>query len=384
MKRIRCIYPVFASVSGASYACQEILDSMMLDGISVALHCVAADKRMARDFYFLTLPGGAQSVGYRLCSNDFLVRLTEWRYLSSLSGAEVAYIWPGTQLATFQKAKSKGCVVVAENINTHQSTSMNILDREYKRLGLVPTHGISERSGADESAKLDYVDYVFSPSPAVTQSLIDADVGIERIISCSYGLSESDLADPRSVDGPVGSDEFVAIFVGRIGIRKGAHLLLDYWVKSGVRGRLKLVGNIEADARSLVEPYLGRPDIQHIGYCGDLRPIYKAADVFLFPSLEEGSPLVTYLSLGAGLPSVVSPMGAGGVVRDGVDGVVLEPHDEEGWIVALRSMAADAEFRARLGNNARSHAEEYLWDRVGKRRLDALRQRIESTGGELR
>lgn len=381
MQRIYAVYPVYAATSGASYACQRILEAMDLSGVAMALYCVAADKHMNRHYHRLTLPGWARSIGYRLLSNDFLVKLTEWRYLSSLTRDEVAYIWPGTQLATFQKAKLKGCVVVAENINTHQSASRRILDQEYKRLGLVPTHGISEQNGAVESEKLEYVDYVFSPSPAVTQSLMDANIGLEKIIPCSYGLSESDLIDSSSADRSARDSKFVAIFVGRIGIRKGVHLLLDYWVKSGVQGTLKLVGNIEADARHLIEPYLARPDIQHVGYCKDLRPLYQEADVFLFPSLEEGSPLVTYLSLGAGLPAVVSPMGAGGVIRDGIDGVVLEPVDEEGWIAALRNMVSDPRYRARLGENARSNAEEYLWDRVGKRRLDALNQRIGSLGG---
>lgn len=330
----------------------------------------------------VTLPGWAHAVGYRTISERMLAAVTEWRFLSALSRRDVAYIWPGTQLTTFQRAKSKGCIVVAENINTHQLTSKRILDQEYKRLGMAPTHGIGEQNGAIESSKLDYADYVFSPSPSVMQSLIDASVNPEKIIPCSYGLSESDLLDARPDGRSANDDKFVAVFVGRIGIRKGVHLLLDYWVKSGVQGTLKLVGNIEADARHLVEPYLGRPDIQHIGYCRDLGPIYRDADVFLFPSLEEGSPLVTYMAIGAGLPSVVSPMGAGGAIRDGIDGVVVEPHDVEGWVAALRTLAADPEYRAQLGNNARSNAGEYLWDKVGKRRLDALRQRIDSMGGE--
>ena len=44
-----------------------------------------------------------------------------------------------------------------------------------------------------------------------------------------------------------------------------------------------------------------------------------AADVFVFPSLFEGSAVVTYEALACGLPSIVTP-NAGSVVRDGVDG----------------------------------------------------------------
>ena len=47
-----------------------------------------------------------------------------------------------------------------------------------------------------------------------------------------------------------------------------------------------------------------------------------AADVFVFPSLFEGSAVVTYEALACGLPSVVTPS-AGSVVRDGAEGFLV-------------------------------------------------------------
>ena len=51
-----------------------------------------------------------------------------------------------------------------------------------------------------------------------------------------------------------------------------------------------------------------------------------AADVFAFPSLFEGSAVVTYEALACGLPSVVTPE-SGSVARDGVDGFVVPSGD---------------------------------------------------------
>ena len=53
-----------------------------------------------------------------------------------------------------------------------------------------------------------------------------------------------------------------------------------------------------------------------------------AADVFVFPSLFEGSAVVTYEALACGLPCVVTPE-AGSVVRDGVEGLVVPSADVE-------------------------------------------------------
>lgn len=378
---MHAVYPVFSATSGASYACQQLLLAMAQADLHARLYCVAADRALEGPLHRVTLPSWAHGIGYRICSSGFLVAATERRFLSSLTGKDIAYIWPATSLSTFRKAKETGCVVVAENINTHQTTSKRILDTEYRRLGLTPSHGITDADGAMESAKLEYVDHVFSPSPCVTASLLEAGIARERIISSSYGLGESDILQEPFTNRVKDKQGITAIFVGRIGIRKGAHLLLDYWVKSGVKGALKLVGNIEANAHHLIEPYLSRPDIEHVGFCNDLRPIYRDADLFLFPSLEEGSPLVTYLCLGAGLPSIVSPMGGGGVIRDGVDGIVLDPHDEEGWVAALRSIANDVEMRAAYGRNSYESSADYTWNKVGARRWQALSQGIRSPRG---
>ena len=69
-----------------------------------------------------------------------------------------------------------------------------------------------------------------------------------------------------------------------------------------------------------------------------------AADVFVFPSLFEGSAVVTYEALACGLPCVVTPS-AGSVVRDGVEGFLVPagrrssrwPNGWSGWATTRRS-----------------------------------------------
>jgi len=234
------------------------------------------------------------------------------------------------------------------------------------------THGINEKLIAIERAQLELVDYVFSPSSEVTRSLLGANVPAEKLIKTSYGLSEKSILTPQEIANRDRRSDLTAIFVGRIGIRKGVHLLLDYWVKSGVKGKLKLVGEIEPSARHLVEPYLNRHDIEHVPFTDDLRSVYLNADVFLFPSLEEGSPLVTYLALGAGLPSIVSPMGGGGIINHGYEGLVIDAHNADAWIDSIRKVFLNSEFRLSLSSIAYKKAEEYLWSNVGRCRAESL------------
>ena len=372
--RLNTISPDYISSDGGpSYACQSLLEGMSAAGLDVSLYGVSCENVGYKPFFRLSMPLWAKPIGYKLFSEDTWKKYTEWRYLRSLQDGDLAYLWPGTSIDTYRAIKSSGHVLLTENVNTHQATCKKILDAEYQRLGLIPDHGIGERRIAEEFKRLELVDYVFSPSPEVTKSLLSAEVPNEKIIQTSYGCYENSILLPEEVTSRANRTDLTAIFVGRLGIRKGVHLLLDYWTKAGVKGKLKLVGNIEPSARHLIEPYLGRHGIEHVPFTLDLRSLYLDADVFLFPSLEEGSPLVTYLALGAGLPSIVSPMGGGGIINDGFEGLVLDPHDADAWIDSIRKIFSDAELRLKISTNAYSKSSEYLWSNVGRRRVESLR-----------
>lgn len=380
--RINTICPGYiSSLGGPSYVCNSLLEAMSASGFDVCLYCVSSDNSAHKPFHRPSMPLWAKKIGYRLFSEDTWGKYTEWRYLRSFEDQDLAYIWNFTSIDTYRAIKSSGHIILAENVNTHQATSREILDAEYRRLGLRPTHGIDEESIAKECAKLELADYVFSPSMEVTKSLLAANVASEKIIPSSFGIGKENILLPEEVASRAGKTDLTAIFVGRIGIRKGVHLLLEYWVKAGIKGKLKLVGNIEPSASHLVEPYLNRHGIEHVPFTNNLRPVYLNADVFLFPSLEEGSPLVTYLALGAGLPSIVSPMGGGGVIGDGHEGLVVEPHDADRWVDSMRKLFSDHEFRFKLSSNAYNKAEEYLWSNVGRRRGESLLETLADRTG---
>ena len=381
---INTVYATHISKSGVCYACQSILESMQAVDIDVRLFCVSADSDVhIRPFHRFSLPLWAKPLGYKLIPVGLWERYTEWRYQRSFNGQQIAYLWPSTSIDTFRFAKSNGHILLTESINTHQATGKQILDAEYSRLGLMPMHGIDEKGICEENAKLELADYIFSPSEQVSKSLLNANVPREKIIASSYGLDSAHILLPEQVSARTQkkNTELTAIFVGRIGIRKGVHLLLEYWAKAGINGKLKLIGNIEQGARPLVEPYLIRHDIEHIPFTGDLESLYLNADIFLLPSLEEGSPLVTYLALGAGLPSIVSPMGGGGIINHGCEGLIVNPHDADGWIDAIRKLFSDAELRMKLSRNAFNRAGEYLWSNVGRQRRELLLAAMDSRVG---
>ena len=106
------------------------------------------------------------------------------------------------------------------------------------------------------------------------------------------------------------------------------------------------------------------------------------ADAFVFPSLEEGGPQVTYEAAGHALPLVVTPMG-GGRIADDSNAIIIEPGDADALATALTRLAQDGDLRSRLGAAARMAAPQYDWRAVARQRLtglmDAVRERHTST-----
>lgn len=375
--RIAAFYPNYFHIGGIAYAALSVIEAMQCKQANVSIMGIASGNDASKKSYYKNaIPSWLKSIAYRFLSETKIKAIAEFRFAQSLNPSDIAYIWPPGSLKLHKKLHTNGHKIIAEFVNTHQATSKPILDAEYARLGLQPNHGITAEYAKDDSARAMLADYIFSCSPNVTASLIAVEVPASKILETTYGLRDSEVFQGHELAERSKTEEITAIFVGSIGVRKAPHLILDYWCQANIKGKLKLVGDIQPEVRPIIEPYLKRADIEHVPYVKDLRLIYKEADVFLLASLEEGSPLVTYLALGAGLPCIVSPMGGGGVIEHGKEGFVIDPFDAKTWIESLRKIAEDISMREMLSKNAHTKAAQYVWSKVGYQRTQSLLARL--------
>ncbi len=83
------------------------------------------------------------------------------------------------------------------------------------------------------------------------------------------------------------------------------------------------------------------------------------ADVFVLPSYLEGQPIAILEAMAAGLPVVGSAVGAvPDLVRDGIEGRVVEPGDVEALAEALADLIGDPARRAAMARAIRARAEQ--------------------------
>jgi len=161
------------------------------------------------------------------------------------------------------------------------------------------------------------------------------------------------------------------LFAGGISQRKGIKYLLEAWRRIRRPGwRLQLLGPLPPHAAPL-EPYLEL--VEPLGRVShaEMPARMAAADVFVFPSLFEGSAVVTYEALACGLPSVVTP-DAGSVVRDGLEGFIVPPRDVEALAARMKQLGDDPDLRAHMAGAARSRALAFDWPRYHEALVDVV------------
>jgi glycosyltransferase involved in cell wall biosynthesis len=348
---------------------------MRSQDLEVDLYVPSSDRDGRRSFTHDAVPPWLKAGCYRLNRSGAVAMLALRRqFRRALKRADVAYIWAATPEAFYLDVKSSGLPPFVERMNCHRATSVPILDEAYRRAGLPPAHGISAASLLEERRKLALADWIFAPSPLVVKSLLDEGHPPEKVLATSYGWSPERMTAERN-RAEVDVRPRI-LFVGTLNIRKGAHLLLNRWAAAEIDGCLDLCGQVTDEIRRVAGQHLQRPDVKFHGHVPNIAQAYADSDVFAFPTFEEGGPLVTYEAAAHGLGIVTTPMGAGAIIRDGVEGLVRHPYDDEGWIQALRRLAANRELRSRLGTAARVRAQAFTWSKVGGARRELVVQAL--------
>jgi glycosyltransferase involved in cell wall biosynthesis len=226
-----------------------------------------------------------------------------------------------------------------------------------------PSHPVDARVINDESIELLEYDFFFASNPEVEASLARLGIQCDQILPTTFGWN-SDRFGHSTPESSLSRGVRV-LFVGSIGVRKGVPELLNAWQDAGIEGELVLVGNVEPAIADLVGRHAGTDRVRLTGHVKDVEAIYHGADIFVFPTREEGGPQVTYEAAGCGLPIITTRMGAGRLVDDGRSGIIIPPGDQEQLTAALRTLGNDPELRARYGANARARSASFDYRHVG-------------------
>jgi glycosyltransferase involved in cell wall biosynthesis len=218
----------------------------------------------------------------------------------------------------------------------------------------------------------------------------------ENVIELPQAVDNDAFRTPKpaarvaTIRRDIGSDaKVVGCFIGRLDEGKGLETLVEALALTKVPQAIALVGRgkLQGSIKGLAEAGGVSNRLQFPGYIPqeNLPVVLQAADYLVLPSVttrrfKECWGLVINEAMNSGLPAIATDaVGAvpGGLLIDGVTGLVVPEGDPVALAAAMDALAGDADLRRRLAARASEHVLHWNFD-AG---VDALLRAVEEATG---
>jgi glycosyltransferase involved in cell wall biosynthesis len=299
-----------------------------------------------------------------------------------LGDGQAVYTFNSAGLEVLTHARARGLLTVVEQTSAPAGIEDILLQVEQADHPAweSPRGDDSYRDEFQERERMEWekADSIICGSEFVRDGIRASGGPVERCCIVPYGTRPIAVAPCRSFDrGPLR-----VLTVGTVRLHKGAPYVLA--AARSLKGRVefRMVGHIGVTrcARALLS--------RHVTLLGavpqsEIQQHYEWADVFLLPSICEGSAAVCYEALATGLPVVTTP-NAGSVVRDGTDGFIVPIRDAEAIVQKLELLVRDRKMLAWMSANAAARSGEFTLEKYGERLMGAVISAVRSAGRVVR
>jgi len=295
----------------------------------------------------------------------------DWAATRHIDQCDIFHGWVHQMNRQVVRARALGARVVTNGASSHPQTQVRLVQEEYARFG-VSAPVMSQRALETSSRDLADADHIIAASEFVVRSLVQAGFDEKKISLVPFGVNSQ-----RFTPGIKRDKLFRVIFSGTVTLRKGIQYLLQAWDELRLKNaELWIVGLVAPDAAKFVAQYRSREDIIFRGFISDPVDAYQQSSIFVFPSIEEGSALVTYEAMACGLPVIVSE-NSGSIARDGVDGYIVPIRDVAMLKERVEGLYQNVDLRHTMGQSARLRAQEFTWEKYGDGVVAAYRKLME-------
>ena len=188
-------------------------------------------------------------------------------------------------------------------------------------------------------ASFDLADYIISISEVAENTYRSAGYDMNKF--CRILLTGTDFPTQENIVET--GKEKVFITTAFHNFIKGTHRLLLAWKEAQIKDKkLLVVGRLCEDMQEFIKKYGPFENVQFIGQINNLKEWYMQYDaVGVLISLSEGAVRVTPEMMSFGFPMIVSPDATCDIVRDGYNGKIVDPFDQDGLVEVLQYFAGD-------------------------------------------
>ena len=181
-------------------------------------------------------------------------------------------------------------------------------------------------------------------------------ISVER-----FANAPADKIEKRQELG-VPADAFLLMSVGELNTNKNhAAIIKAIHQLNNPDVYYAIIGNGNQDTlKSMIDSLGLSGRVMLLGYRTDIPDLYKAADVFAFPSKREGLGLAAVEAMAAGLPLITSNInGINDYSIDGITGYSRHSEDVDGFADCIRRCMSDREWLERTGKSNIERSRKY-------------------------
>ena len=252
---------------------------------------------------------------------DFGKKFCEAILQNGLGQATVTYSFNSAGLELMRAAKQAGLNTVMEQTSAPRALEREILKDSAQ---YYPQWGQGVHSGPNidafvtrEEEEWQHADLILCGSAFVRNGISYRGGPVDKCRVVPYGVDKCFQVN-RGVRRP---GPLRVLTVGQLRLQKGSPVVWEAARIVGEKASFRMVGASAVSAGLLGQ----RPtNVEIVGAIprSEIIEHYRWADVFLLPSLCEGSATVTYEALMAGLP-VICTENTGSIIEDGVTGFIV-------------------------------------------------------------
>lgn len=312
---------------------------------------------------------GSLTAVFLRTNREFCLRVCR----QSWGDARAVFTFNCAGLEIMTLARDRGMRTVSEQTIAPAAVERRLLREEQEfHPGWESAHDdrFADEYSQREQAEWALADSILCGSEFVREGILECGGPVERCVVVPYGVDGLAGRSNPTRHGPKLAGPLRVLTVGTVSLRKGAPYVLDAARRMRGNAVFRMVGP------SILSPSAERELGSVVEWTGpvprsEVAEHYAWADVFLLPSICEGSATVTYEALTYGLPVVCTP-NTGSVVRDGEEGFVVPIRDSDALVKRLSTLEEDRRLLQQLGERASKLAADFTMGRYGERLLATL------------
>lgn len=197
----------------------------------------------------------------------------------------------------------------------------------------------------------------------------------KKKVGCIYNWIDLDI--PRSETYDAKSKRIVS--AGRFGKEKGFDMLIKVFAPVAEKypdWHLDIFGDGEMmeTVKELIDEYAVFDNVHLMGMCKDLAQRYKDYALYVLPSYREGMPLVLLEAKANRLPIVGFDIMTGPreIVRDGVDGILVQPYDLEKMEEAICRLIENEDKRSQMSEKSQENLDKFSKENILKQWIELV------------